>query len=151
MGWLVLFIAAWLLALTMVPMKEWKRLWPAGVAGLATNYILDSTLIGLEAYSFSLGNPLLSGMPTFYFLSVFAGGVLLAYYYPNQGWWQIIYVMLMAAAFLFIEVVMYKLGYFHYQLWSPARSYMLNIGGFIVVLWLAQKANAVGKGNVTGN
>lgn len=150
MGWLVLFFAAWLLALTMVPIKEWKRLWPAGVVGLATIYVIDSTLIGLGAFSYSLGNPVLTGLPTFYLLSSFAGAVLLAYHCPKQGWWQILFVMLMAAAFLLIEVVMYKLGYFHYLLWSPASSYILNIGGFIVVLWLAQKANAVGKGTDIG-
>lgn len=147
MGWVVLFSVAWLLVLVLVPANKWKRLWPAGVIGLASVYAIDSTFIGLGAFSYSRIEPGLSGLPVFYLLSVVGFSILLAYFYPDGSWKQIFFVILAALAFLLVEVIMSQLNYFHYQSWSPARSYLLDISGVIVVLWSAQRAGAVGKGS----
>lgn len=150
MAWVVLFIVFWLLALLLVPGREWRRLWPAGIIGFITVYVIDSTFIGLGAFSYSQSSLGLSGLPIFYHLSVIAGAVLLVYYYPSTPWKQILYVMLTALVFLLIENVLIRLNYFHHLSWSLARSYVLNLVGFISVLWLAQKVNAVGKKDSSG-
>jgi len=146
LAWVMLFLVAWLFVLVLVPVREWKRLWPAGIIGLVVVYVIDSTFVGLGAFSFTKIYPGLSGLPIFYILSIVAGSILSAHFYPDKDWKQMLFVMLMALGLLLIEVAMIRLNYFHHLSWSLARSYALNIGGFIVVLWLAQRAGAVGKG-----
>ena len=143
--WVVLFFVAWLVVLFLIPVQKLKRLWPAGLVGLAAVYAIDSTFIGLGAYSYSSAGPALSGIPVFYLLSIVAGSILLAYFRPNGSWKQLLFVLGMALGFLLIETAMVALRYFHYLSWSTGRSFLLDVAGFIMVLWLAEKAGAAGK------
>lgn len=145
MGWIVFCIIAYLLALIIVPIKQLKRLWPAGIIALVVIYGIDSTLIGLGAFSYSFASSLLSGLPILYWISAFPGGILLAYLYPSKKPWRLLYILLAAAVYLGMELVMYLLGYFQYGLWNPVMSYFLNVGGFMAVLWLAHWLGAVSR------
>lgn len=136
------------MVLLLVPLKlkQLKRLWPAGLIGFAVAYGIDSTLIALGAFRYSGAGPAWSGVPVFYLLSAAASSMLLAYYYPGIRWRQSLFVAGAALVFLLAETVMEKLNYFHYLSWSPANSYLLDVVGIIVVLWLARVAGAVGRG-----
>ncbi len=138
MGWLVFGIIAWLTALILVPLRQWKRLWPAGIIAMSVLYAIDSTLVGLGAFQFTNSNVWVSGLPAPYWLGYFPGGVLFAYYCPQIRWWELIYILFMAAILLVMELIMLGLGYFHHLNWNPVKSYILNVGGFTVTLWLIQ-------------
>ena len=145
MVWIIFLIIACLTALILTPIKKWKRLWPAGITGLILLYLIDSTFVRLEAYSYTFSNSLPSGIPTFFWLSSFPGGMILAYYYPQRKRWQFPYILVAAAIFLVMELVMYWLSYFHYNKWNPVNSYFLNVIGFTVVLHLSEWFGAVGR------
>ena len=108
-------------------------------------YIIDSILISLGAYVFHDTLPLLSGLPIFYLLSGFPGGILLVYFYPSTKKSQFPYILLSALLFLFLEIIMYWLKYFQFINWNILKSYFLNIGGFMALLWIGQWLNATGK------
>lgn len=145
MGWIIFFGVSCLLFVVFVPFKNWKRLWSAGTLTMILLYLIDSTLIRLDAFSYSYGNSILSGLPTFYWLGSFFGGIILAYFYPENHKWQFPYLIFMAGIFLLMELIMYWGGYFHYNKWSPVNSYFLDFIGFTSVLWMAQHLGAIGK------
>jgi len=148
--WAVLCFTAWFLMLILVPLRELKRLWPAAIIGMAAVYAVDSTLIGLGAFSYARAGPALSGVPLFYLLSVAAATVPLAYHYPDGARRQAVFVAAAALVFLLVEAAMVALRYFHHLSWSLWRSYLLDVGGFIVVLWLARLAGAAGRHPAAG-
>ncbi|MCT4607231.1 MAG: hypothetical protein N4A64_14235 [Marinisporobacter sp.] len=137
MGWIIMCAIAFLLVFIFIPFHQYKSLYPIGLISLAILYMIDSTFIELKAFSYSFANPKLSGLPTFYWLSGFAGGLLLVYYYPLHKKWQLSYLLFVSLLLLILEFIMYKLRYFHYHKWSLAQSYFLNILGFAVVLWFS--------------
>lgn len=148
MGWLIFSAIAWSLVLFLVPFENLNRLWRAGVVGLVSLYIIDSTLIKLGAFYYSMGEPSLSGLsgvPTLYLVSGFAGAILLAYYYPSERKWQLPYVLFASASFLALELIMVRSDYIQYKNWSLIRSYFLDVFGLTVVLWASQWLGAVGK------
>lgn len=145
MAWVFFCITAYLTAFVLVPLKEWKRLWPAGIMGLIVLYLIDGTFIRLGAFSYSPGYAAVCGIPVFYMLSGFAGGIVLAYHYPDRKRPRLFYVFIAAAVFLFMELVMHWLGYFHYIEWEPLDSYLLDVMGFSALLWLFQCFGAIGR------
>lgn len=139
----IIFLAV----LFTIPSAQIPRLWPVGVISMIVLYAIDSTLIGLGAFSYSFGNPGLAGIPLIYWLSSFPGGLLLVYLYPEKPKQQLPYIMLASAVFLAAEMVMSRLGYFLYLNWNSFYSYLLNVGGFIIVIWLSQLTGCAGKKN----
>ncbi|GBF33506.1 hypothetical protein DCCM_2608 [Desulfocucumis palustris] len=138
MGWLIYGILAWLTALIIIPLREWKKLWPAGIIAMSILYAIDSTLAGLGAFQFTHSDVKVSGLPVPYWLSYFPGGIVFVYYCPPIRWWKLIYILSAAAILLALELIMLRLGYFHHLNWNPFKSYILNAGGFIATLWLTQ-------------
>lgn len=145
MGWIIFFGVSGLAFLVLVPFRQWKRLWSAGIVAMILLYPIDSAFIGLGAFSYKYGNSILSGLPMFYWLSSFFGGILLVYYYPEKKKWQLPYLILTAGIFLFMELIMYWVGYFHYNKWSPVRSYFLDFIGFSSILWIVQHIGAMDR------
>jgi hypothetical protein len=145
MAWIIFLLIAFLTAAFAVPFKHWKILWPAGIIGMLVLYCIDRTLIGLGAYSFTGGSPFLSGVPTFYWISGFCGGILIVYFYPVQKRRRIPYLLLGAFLFLMTEFIMNRLGFFHYLKWDMIHSYLLNLIGLGITLWLSECLGAVGK------
>lgn len=145
MIWVVFFIAACLSGIALIPPHQWKTLWPSGIIAAVMIYFIDSTLISLGAYSLSSGMVYISGLPAFYLLSSFFGGAILINYYPNKTKWRFPFILAAAMVFVFMELIMYWLGFFHYDKWSPVNSYFLNIIGFTSTLWLSERFNATGE------
>lgn len=83
LGWIIFFLTALLLADVLTKFKNFRRLWPMGLATILFLYVIDSTLITLGAYSYRYAIFTLNGIPIFYLLSGFPGGILLAYFYPS--------------------------------------------------------------------
>ncbi len=137
-GWKLFFLVSLLATVIFVPLSDWEKLWPVGLLAIVVIYLIDSVLIKLGAFKYSLGSSILSGIPFFYLLSGFNGGVLFVSLLPDSSMWQLPYILAAAVIFLFLEYIMVVLGYFHYLKWNPFKSYVLNIFGFIVVVWLAQ-------------
>ncbi|SHK00793.1 hypothetical protein [Desulforamulus aeronauticus] len=141
MGWIVFFFAAWLLALLLVPIKEWRKLWPAGIVGLILLYLIDILLIKLGAISYRTDHTLLYklvGLPTFYWTSAFPAAMILVYHYPSQNWQRVLYILFTAGLFLGLEIIMGWLGYFYPRQWSSVIAYCLDVGGFLVVISLSR-------------
>jgi len=138
MGWIVFFGVAWLTVILLVPWGNWARLWPVGVIGMIVNYGIDVTLIRLGAFRYIHQNPQLQGMPVFYLLSVFAGGLIVANFFPETRWMQFPYILLASLVLLIMELFMKWIGYFHHIEWNPIKSFFLNLIAFTLVLWLAQ-------------
>lgn len=138
LGWVVFFVVAWLTAILVVPWANWIRFWPVGLVGMIVNYGIDTTLIVLGAFRYSQGKPNLKGIPVFYLLSVFPGGLLLASFFPEVRWMQFPYILLASLVLLSMELFMKWTGYFHHMKWNPVNSFFLNITAFTLVLWLAQ-------------
>lgn len=138
MGWYIFLGVAFVITLATVPLVQWQKLWPIGLISIVTLYIIDTTFIGLGAYSFRNGSSLLSGIPLTYIISYFPGAILLVHFYPQKNKWRFPYILLAAGFFLFMELVMVWIGYFHYIKWNPVRSYLLNVFGFLAIFWMAQ-------------
>ncbi|PAB59248.1 hypothetical protein CCE28_10300 [Anaeromicrobium sediminis] len=138
MGWFVFCAIAYAIVLFLIPLNKFKYLLPIGLISMVILYLIDSTLIRLGAFSYSFPNPILGGLPTLYLLSGFAGGVFLVYFLPLRKRWQSPYILLASLIFLIIEFLMIHLNYFHHHKWNGLNSYVLNIFGFIIVLWFAQ-------------
>lgn len=134
MAWIIFIMIAYLTAIISVPLKKWSRIWPAGITALVLTFLIDSTLIGLGAFSYSTSISLPSGVPVFYWVSSFAGGIILAYFYPAKKQWQFPYVLFTSALFLAMELIMNRLGYIHYIKWNPIQSYFLDVIGFTTTL-----------------
>lgn len=147
MAWVIFLISAYIAAFILVPANEWKRLWPAGIITCVLLYMIDSTFIRLGAFSYSLGFLITPGIPVLYLISSIAGGILLAYLFPEKKLWQLAFILISAAVFLFMELVMHWLGYFQYDQWRLLNSYFLNIIGFSAVLRLSQCFGSIGKSN----
>lgn len=145
MGWVIYFGAIVLICMLLVPLKAYKRLWPAGIFTLLLLYLIDSTLIELKAFSYSHGIAILAGLPVFYWLGSFFQGVLLVYFYPEEEKRRLPYILLMAGAFLVLELVMLWSGYFHYIGWNTLKSYFLDLSGFSVLLAIMQHFGLTGR------
>jgi hypothetical protein len=116
-----------------------------GIATMLFYYVIDSTLIHLGAYSFRNSNSMLGGLPTFYLLAGFPGGIVFAYFYPTTKRFQLSYILLASAILLILELILYWLGYVQYNNWNPIKSYILYVGGFMAIFWLGQWLNTTGK------
>lgn len=136
MYWIVFFITACLLTFIFVPLKEWASLWPAGLITLFLLYAIDSVLISLNAFSYSFPSALLHGLPVFYWLSGFPGGVLLMRLYPSKKLNKLLHLLLSAALFLLLELISLKSGNFEHHHWNLINSYFLNVFGFTNLIWL---------------
>lgn len=145
MEWLVFGGVAWLTGLLLVPIKYWKKLWPLGMAGMMVIFPIDTTLIDLGAIDFSSGAEKIFSLPISYWLSYIPGGILFGYYCPIGRWQKFIYILIVAFVFLIIELIMVWLGYFYHLNWNPVKSYLLNVGGFTIMLSLAEWLGLVGK------
>jgi len=148
MGWLAFAGAAWLTGVLLVPIKYWKKLWPLGIAGMIVIFPIDSTLVDLGAFYFSSGIVKISGIPTPYWFSYIPGGILFGYYCPGERWQQFLYILTTAFILLVLELIMLWLGYFHYLNWNPVKSYFLNVGGFTIILWLAEWWKLAGRKDI---
>ncbi|HBV95998.1 MAG: hypothetical protein JL50_05120 [Peptococcaceae bacterium BICA1-7] len=148
MEWLAFGGIAWLTGLLLVPLKNWKKLWPLGIAGMIIVFTIDSTLVSLGAFKFSSSTPEISGIPVPYWLSYIPGGIIFGYYCPNERWLKLVYIAISAFALLVMELIMLWLGYFNYINWNPAKSFMLNAGGFTIMLWLAEWLGLAGKKDI---
>lgn len=147
MGWIIYFISVTLLAVILTKFKNVRNLWPMGLLTILFLYIIDSGLVSLGAYSFSYGNPFLGDLPIFYLLAGFPGGFLIAYFFPAKKQFQFPYILLTAALFIWLELIMKWFEYIHYINWNIFRSSILNVGSFMSILWLGQWLNATGKGS----
>ena len=145
LAWIIFFLIAMASAFLLTKFKNLKSLWPMGVATILFLYIIDSTFISLGAYGYHGTMFLLNNIPIFYLLSGFPGGILLAYFYPSTKKFQLPYILLAALLFLLLEIIMNWFGYIHYINWNILRSYILDVGAFMSLLWLGQWLNATGK------
>jgi hypothetical protein len=141
--WILFFAAAAITAAVLVPVKHWKGLLPAGITGLAAVYIIDSIFVWLGAFGYSADLLLPPGLPLFYWLSSFFGGIILFYHCPEVRNKRTVYILIAAGIFLIIELIMNLLGYFHYAKWNPAYSYILNIMGFAATLWVSEQLGSL--------
>lgn len=142
MGWIYFFCIAYALPLLLVPHHKYKKYFPIGLVSIIILFIIDSTFIKLGAFSYSFGTPYISKLPLLYLLSAIPGGILLVHFFPQKNRrMQLPYILLAAALFLIIELVMLWLKYFNYHDWSFLNSYILDIFGFIIVIWLSQYFN----------
>ena len=146
MVWIIYFLAAVLSAAILTRFRNIKYLWRMGLATILFLYLIDSTLVSLGAYLFNYGNLYIGGVPLFYLLAGFPGGILLAYFYPSKKKFQMPYLLLTIVLFLLLEIIMEWFGFIQYGNWNSIRSFFLNLGGFMSVLWLGQWLNATGKG-----
>ena len=138
MGWILFMIFLWSAALILVPLKHWKKSWPVGIFGMASIYAIDSTLVYLGAFRFWHGGAYLSGLPLYYWVSYFPGGIIFDYFRPRRHIWRLLYILITAAIYLMIELIMIYFGYFQYVNWNAFMSYQLNVVGFTVSMWFAE-------------
>ena len=138
MGWFIFMILAWSAALLLVPIRHWKRHWPVGIFGMASIYAIDSTLIYLHAFSFYYRGISVSGLPLHFWLSYLPGGIIFDYFIPPDNIRKPLYIMVAAALLLAIEIAMIYTGYFQHINWNAYRSHLLNVGGFIIIMWFAE-------------
>ncbi len=146
MSWLIFFLSSLLTTILLVPQKKFKVLWPAGLITMTAIYTIDTTLVSLGAFLYKFPILFVSGLPIFYLLSGFFGGMLLVHFFPSRTWIQLPYILLAAFLFLCLELIMSWVGYFEYgQNWNPVRSFFLNTLGFTIVLSLYYWIMAVSK------
>lgn len=137
-GWMIYMIVAGLTALLLVPLKYWLKLLPAGVAALLIVLAIDNTLTSLMAFQFVHEGLYFFKLPLTYWISYFFGGILFAYFRPEGKWKRILYIFGAALFLLTLEYIMMMLGYFQHLNWNLLNSYVLNIFGFVISLWIIE-------------
>lgn len=145
MIWIIYFVISVIVTAILTKFKNIRRLWIMGLLTILFIYGIDGTLVALGAYSYRDPCSVLSRLPIFYLLSGFPGGILLAYFYPYMKRYQFMYILTASAIFLLLETVIRWLGYIEYNNWNLVRSYFLDIGSFMAMLWLGQWLDATGK------
>ncbi len=148
MLWIYSFCAVLLILIIAVPLHDLKCLWPAALLGLVKGLIVDSKFAGLNAYSFLYGNPVLLGLPTYYWLS---GGVFVAlvvHFLPKKKILRLPYSVAFSLALLVMEHIAIYYGYFFRYKWTDLDSLLLNlivIASCISLLdWLGMTNNKKG-------
>lgn len=145
MGWIIFFISSMLIFFFTKSYKKWSQLLYAGLITMVMIFVIDHTLIHLGAFSYQYPNPLIGKLPTFYWLSSFFGGMILANYYPQRNLMQFPYILLSSFLLLLLELIMYFLGYFNYHEWSPIKSFFLDVFGITIVIYLWNWINEIRK------
>lgn len=138
-SWVGLLTLLWIGALLIIKKKQWRKLWPAALLGVAVLYIIDSTLIGLGAFRYSGGGVEFSGLPLVYLAAMLGGGPLAVHFYPGTNAAKIIYVLFLSGIFLIAEWIFILTGAMVHENWTLLHSYFLNIFGFVAVLWFSEK------------
>lgn len=138
MGWWIFLTAVSAAAAMFVPIREWKRLFLAGIGGLLIILPIDSTLAALGAFRFSFTGPTMLGLPLPYWLSYFPGGILIAHFRPAKRMQRLIYVISAAALYALIELIAIKAGLFHHLNWNILKAFILNILGFTTFMWYVE-------------
>jgi hypothetical protein len=138
MGWLVFDLSIWFIALLLVPLRNWKRSYVIGLAGMLIVLAIDSKLIVLGAFRYYHNGTFIYGLPLPYWLAYFPGGIFFDYFRPKSNLWRILYIFIFSALYLVIELIMKKLGYFIHLNWTVLNSYILNLFGFTVSMWIAE-------------
>jgi hypothetical protein len=145
MVWLILFIISLSVSAVLIPFRQWKHLYYAGIITMLLIFLIDTILLPLGAYSYSGDYFILCGVPVLYWLSSFPGGALLMHFYPQRAIWRFPYILLTAFLFVLLEYLMYLLGYFHYNHWNVINSFFLDVMGFTCTLWLTQWVRDIKK------
>ncbi len=146
MAWLIFFLSSLLITLKFVSLKKLKILWSGGLVTMTTIYAIDTTLVSLGAFLYKFPILSVSGLPIFYLLSGFFGGILLVNFFPSKTWLQLPYVLFAASLFLCLELLMSWIEHFEYgQNWNPTRSFFLNALGFTFVLSLYYWIKTISK------
>ena len=138
MGWILFMVLAWSTALMLVPIRYWRKSWPVGIFGIAAIYAIDNTLAELGAFRFWHGGIYISYLPLYYWLGYFPGGIVFDCFRPKRHINRLIYVLVFAAGYLFVELVMIYFGYFQHLRWNAFKSLLLNVAGFTVSMWFAE-------------
>ena len=139
MGWVIYFAITFSVMLVAVPFKRIREYWLAGVVGIVVIFVLDSTLIKLNAYSFSKAYIYIKGIPLLYMLTAFPGGVIFLWIYEQANKYKFLTMLFISYLFLIIEFIMIKTKYFHHIRWDGGNSFFLNITGFVLTLWLYKR------------
>lgn len=138
-SWVGLLAILWIGASFFVKKRQWRKLWPAALLGVAVLYLIDSTLIGLGAFRYSGGGVEFGGLPLVYLAGMLGGGPLAVHFYPGTNTARIIYVLLLSGLFLIAEWIFILTGAMVHENWTLLHSYFLNIFGFVAVLWFSEK------------
>lgn len=138
MGWVIFMIVVWAVVLAFVPLKQWKKSWTIGITAMVVVFILDNALVYLGAFKYWHGVAYLSGLPFFYWLSYFPGGIMFDRLRPHKHIWRLAYIIISAAAYLMLELVMVYFGYFQYLNWNVFMALLLNVVGFTMMMWFAE-------------
>lgn len=139
-GWFIFMVVIWSAAFLLVPIRQWKKLWSAGIFGLLISLASDTSLSSIGAFGFRHSPLNILGLPVPYWISYFAGGVIFAYFRPIGRWARMAYVFALALILWILEVIMIRLGYFVHLNWSLGKAYILNIGGFLSTFWFTDWA-----------
>ena len=139
----------WGVALLFIPLRLWRRLWPAGIMGMVIILLIDGILVSLNAFQFIYNGPKSYGLPVPYVVSYFAGGVLFAWYRPDGRWLRLAYVLAAALLLWVLEFIMLRLGLFDHISWNLAKAYILNICGFIIFFWMVEWAGFARKADAS--
>lgn len=143
MVWFLLFAIFFIAALLLIPFKEWKRIYPVGIISIIVALSIDIALTSLNAYSYGKTILNIYGIPIFYSLSAFFYGILLLYYKPKNRLLVTPYILVLAIVLTILEEFTIKLGYIKYNNWSAFKSIILDVYGFIVVLWIYEQLEII--------
>ncbi len=139
MAWCLFAAAAWTAALLAVPVRQWKKHWKMGVAGMIVVFVIDTPLIQLDAFQYSHTGRMVSGLPLPYWLSFFPGGMIFDRLRPMRSHWgRAAFIAGCAVFLLVLEILMIRLGGFRHIRWNILKALFLNLGGFTNLMWIAE-------------
>ncbi len=135
--WILFAVVVWAIAIILVKWDNFKRLWLAGIVGMAVALVIDSVLGNGGLYTYHYGGISLYGVPVFYILALYAGSIFVIHFYPwgNMGR-GFLFFILANAIFLFFEFLTSLIGVFEHLQWSFIHSFILNFIGFLVTVYV---------------
>ncbi|MEW6031752.1 MAG: hypothetical protein AB1645_02540 [Bacillota bacterium] len=137
MGWVILAVVVWVVALLAIPQEHFRRLIPFGIIagfalGLLVN-ILAFSIFGLYGFGQVMW-PIL-GIPFWAILAWVPSVILFVYFLPEHSLARLGWLLLFPAGFTLIEFFFLRAGLRVYSPgWNLAYAFVLSLGIHIVVL-----------------
>jgi len=137
MIWVIYAIVVLTIIILLVKWENFKRLWLAGIIAVVLAVLFDAPLVAGGLYEFHNQGIGFMGLPVFYLISTFGGGIFIVHFYP---WGNIakglLFYILASVIFMAFEALMDLLGVFEHISWSYVNSFFINIAGFIITTYV---------------
>lgn len=115
-----------------------NKLWKSGLVGVGIMVVADYIGFRLNLYTYQNGLLMIAGyLPIMHIFNMFIISMMYVRWLPVKWRDRLLYTVYLSMVFLVIEGAMYKSGALIYINWKIGYSFILIIGGLILLAYLS--------------